>query len=117
MVAAVLELGVKILTHHVPPLSLLPPLLSILTRHNLPQLSLPWQHVVISTLSLLTSKIFYEDIPEQFDDVVITSLPLLFVHRRGNKLAEGVAGVLCEVNHDLVKGLTQLREDESNKIT
>ena len=70
--------------------------------------------MAISALTLLTSEPLSEVVPEEVDDVVITSLPLLFVHRHGNKLAEGVAGVLCDrmQRHPLLGGLKELIEDE-----
>ena len=92
-----------------PPPSLLVPLSRILSRPNPPLGPLPWQHVAISALSLLTSASISEAVPEQVDDIIITSLPLLFVHRRGNKLAGCVASVLCTcgVEHALLAEITE----------
>ena len=105
----------QLLTKHVPPLSLLPPLSVILAIPSLPLAHRSWQQVALSALSLITSRTVFETIPEKVDDIVVTSLPLLFVHRRGNKLAEGVADVLCKVEHVLVGGLEKLMEDEGER--
>ena len=56
-----------------------------------------------------------EAVPEQVDDIIITSLPLLFVHRHGNKLAGGVASVLCGVEHALLSGLAEITESEGKE--
>ena len=103
----------KVLTRYVSSEFLLPPLFSILTRHNLPLSPTPWQDIATSALSLLTSAPLSKTLlPEQLDDVVITSLPLLFVRRRGNRLAGGVASVLLEADHVLVNCLRELMEND-----
>ena len=53
---------------------------------------------------------------EQIDDIVITTLPLLLVFRRGNGLAGRVADVLSGSDvgseHPLLGGLAELVGDE-----
>ena len=103
----------KVLTRYISIEFLLPPLFSILTRHNLPLSPTPWQDVATSALSLLTSTPLSKTLlPEQLDEVIITSLPLLFVHRRGNRLAGGMASVLWEADHVLVNCLRDLMEND-----
>ena len=105
------------LARHVPAELLLPPLSSILTRPNLHLEPLPWQTVATSALSLLTTPPLSKTIPsEQLDDIIVAALPLLFVHRRGNKLAGGVAYALCEADHVLVGCLRDLMEDKGEWI-
>ena len=107
----------QILTRHIPSSSLRPSLTSLLTRPNLHSSPLPWQHVAVSALSLLTSpSVVAATPPEQIDDIVITTLPLLLVFRRGNGLAGRVADVLSGSDvgseHPLLGGLAELVGDE-----
>ena len=49
---------------------------------------------------------------ERIDDIIVTSLPLLFVHRHGSTFASRVASTICDTSlgkqHQLFSGVTKV---------
>ena len=106
----------QVLVRHLPTLDLLSSLSSLLTRPRLPTSPRSWQDTAVSALQILTSPPLAKQAPDHIDDIIITSLPLLLVHRHGNTLAGKVANILSEsevgATHPLLRGLKELQEDE-----
>jgi len=90
--------------------------MQLLSRRQLQKLSSEWQLCVLQSLKVLTSDLLLEKAIHKVDEVIVASLPLLFVGRHGNKFTGSVADALADSalarDHPMLGRLQEVLEME-----
>ena len=91
----------QVLFTHVPADKLVPRLCHLLTKAKLHKPSnSDWQSCALLAIDILMSQslLDHSTACDRVDDVIVASLPLLFVHRHGNTFAGRVASTICDTS-------------------
>ena len=109
----------QVLFSQLPADELISHLCDLLTRKNLHKPSnSEWQSVALAAIDILMSQSLLDSpaAASRVNDIIITSLPLMFVHRNGNTFAGKVAAAICETSiakqHPLFGKFNEVLEDE-----
>ena len=88
----------------------------LLSRRQLQKSSSEWQLCVLQSLKVLMSDLLLEKAIHKVDEVIVASLPLLFVGRHGNKFTGSVADALANSalarDHPMLGRLQEVLEME-----
>ena len=96
VISAVLDFDPNVLFQHLPSSELVVSLIKLLSGRRLNRSSnLAWQTCALKALKILMSQSVVDHAEDKINDVIIASLPVLFVSRHGNTFSGSVGQVIA----------------------